>query len=61
MGRDRDSDRYQVYLLRLWRDAPALPWRATLLLALTGEERHFATLEALFVFLHEQATGDTPR
>lgn len=47
---------YQSYLLRLWRDThnPSL-WRASLESAQTGEIRHFASLEALFAFIQENA------
>jgi hypothetical protein len=46
---------YRSYLLRLWRDHPGAPWRATLIDVVQPEEqRHFAALEALFVFLATQ-------
>lgn len=48
------------FLLRLWRDHPGAPWRATLIDGTQPEERrHFATLDALCAFLQAQA-GDVP-
>ncbi len=45
---------YRAYLLRLWRDREAAPWRAGLEDTQTGERRNFADLEKLFTFLNEQ-------
>jgi hypothetical protein len=46
------------YLLRLWREHSAAPWRVTLIgVAQPDERRHFGTLEDCFVFLHEQAAA----
>lgn len=47
---------YQVYLLRVWRERPALPgrpavWRFSLEDTRTRQRRGFATLEALVAFL----------
>lgn len=42
---------YQVYVLRLWRDGPNVPWRAALECARTGERHPFAGLTDLFAFL----------
>jgi hypothetical protein len=43
---------YLAYLLRLWRvNAAANTWRASLEEPHTGEQRAFASLEALFDFL----------
>jgi hypothetical protein len=43
------------FLLRLWRDHPGAPWRATLIDGTQPEERrHFATLDALYTFLCAQ-------
>jgi hypothetical protein len=51
MPSTNDSTCRQVYLLSLWRETPAAPWRAALRLA-GGEERiGFADLEALALFL----------
>ena len=48
---------YRAYLVRLWREAPDDPWRAMAKDAHTGEEHHFASVEQLFVFLHDQTAG----
>jgi hypothetical protein len=45
---------YRAYLVRLWQDGAEAPWRALTRDAETGEERRFATIEQLFVFLHRQ-------
>jgi len=42
---------YQSYLLRLWRDGPQEPWRATLHASTTGALHHFAEMEHLYAFL----------
>jgi hypothetical protein len=47
---DADST-YQVFLLSLWRETPAMPWRATLRLANGQERMGFADLEELALFL----------
>lgn len=50
----QDASTYQAYLLRLWRDNPQSPWRATLQSAATEELRHFATLTDLWAFLRAE-------
>jgi hypothetical protein len=46
----------QSYLLRLWREYAGAPLRATLIPVGQPEiPRHFATLDALCAFLHDQA------
>jgi hypothetical protein len=42
-----------AYLLRLWQEAPQTPWRALTRDVESGEERHFATLDQLFLFLYQ--------
>lgn len=52
-----DPEFYQSYILRLWRinrDGQSL-WRAALESPLTGEHHVFASPQALFEFLAEQA------
>jgi hypothetical protein len=45
------------YLLRLWREHPDAPPRATLIdVAQPDVQRHFATLEALAAFLRGEAS-----
>jgi hypothetical protein len=48
---------YHAGLLRLWRDGPGGPWRASLQDAESGERVGFADLERLFAYLR-QLTGD---
>jgi hypothetical protein len=48
---------YQAYLLRLWRENEADPWRASLENTHTGERRSFASLPSLLLYL-EQETGE---
>ena len=53
------DDTYQVYLLRLWRERPALPgrpavWRFSLEDTRTRQRRGFASLEGLTAFLRAQ-------
>ena len=46
----------QSYLLRLWREQPGTPTRATLIPVGQPEvQRHFADLDALCAFLRAQA------
>lgn len=45
---------YHAYLLRLWREDDATPWRASLENPHTGERIHFANDKQLYAFLHEQ-------
>ena len=48
-------DLYRAFMLRLWRMAgPGTSWRAALEDAHTGEQRVFADLESLCVFLSAQ-------
>jgi hypothetical protein len=50
----------QSYLLRLWREHPVAPMRATLVpVATPAAQQHFADLEALCAFLQAQA-GEEP-
>ncbi len=48
---------YHSYLVRIWREEPEMPWRASAQCVQTGETHRFATVEALFAFLTEQ-TGE---
>jgi hypothetical protein len=45
---------YQSYVVRLWREGPTSPWRATVRCALTGEQKQFASLEGLMAYLHDK-------
>ncbi|MBN1148608.1 MAG: hypothetical protein JXA78_15220 [Anaerolineales bacterium] len=52
-----DRAHYQAYMLRIWQDQdePGSVWRALLESPHTGECHGFASLEALFDFLKQQA------
>lgn len=52
-----DKRQYVAYLLRLWRENPNTPWRATLENPTTAERISFAELSNLISFLEEQ-TGE---
>jgi hypothetical protein len=49
------SRRSRSYLLRLWQEAPDLPWRAMLRSVTTQQEQVFPDLEGLLAFLQDQA------
>jgi hypothetical protein len=51
------DERYHAYLVRLWQDRPKSPWRAIVRDSANDEERRFATIEELFLFLHRQTDG----
>jgi hypothetical protein len=51
------DERYHAYLVRLWQDGPNRPWRALTRDCANDEERRFATIEELFLFLHRQTDG----
>jgi hypothetical protein len=52
----KTSPNYISYLLRLWRENDAAPWRASLEDAHTGERRNFARLQDLFRLLEEETS-----
>lgn len=56
--RGQQPGRYQAYLVRLWQEHPHAPWRALAKDARTGQEFRFATLEQLFLFLHERTAEE---
>lgn len=51
---------YHSFLLRLWQEDPADPWRASLQNVQTGTVVRFTNLNALVVFLQEQAICTPP-
>jgi hypothetical protein len=55
-GKLQQPVQYEVYVVRVWRDGDGAPWRAWVQRVQTGEERQFASLEGLFVWL--QAVED---
>ncbi len=50
------TQNYHSYLVRLWRDHPHAPWRATAQCVQTGVTHHFVDLAALNGFLQTQTT-----
>lgn len=48
------STNCQAYLLRMWRDNPQEPWRASVKMVADGQEIHFLSPEKLFLFLHQE-------
>ena len=47
----RSSAEYCSFLLRLWREDPRAPWRASLQSTATGERHIFADIASLLAFL----------
>jgi len=45
---------YHAYLVRLWREDEAAPWRGELVSPRTGDKQFFATAEQLLAFLAGQ-------
>ena len=54
------TQQYQSFLVRMWQDSPGVPWRASTHNVLTGEERRFADMESLFLFLQGQTADRHP-
>jgi len=52
--------RYQAYLLRLWREGPGAPWRASLEPPGGEAAFRFGTVGALFAFLRDQLADPGP-
>lgn len=44
----------KAFLVRLWRDNEAAPWRTSITHVQTKEMLTFSTVPALFLYLHEQ-------
>jgi Tfp pilus assembly protein PilE len=51
---------YKAYLLRLQRGQAQGHWRATLVDAHSGQEQHFATERALFIYLMRMLAEEPP-
>ncbi len=49
---------YRSYLIRLWRESEAAPWRGSLTHVVTGEIRKFATAELLFATLQGELAAE---
>jgi hypothetical protein len=54
------SPTYLSFLVRLWQERPTMHWRASAQSVQTGEVFHFATLNALAIFLQAQG-GSTQK
>lgn len=48
-----DPARYRSFLVRLWKEAPDLPWRYQVRDVASGDEQRFADVEHLIDFLKE--------
>jgi hypothetical protein len=53
---NKNPDNRQAFLVRLWRDGPHEPWRASAKEVANGHEFFFASLEKLFLFLYAHTT-----
>ena len=53
-----DAPTYHSYLLRIWRDSPQSPWRASLQSSTAGAEQHFVTVDELWAFLMAQMKAE---
>jgi hypothetical protein len=54
------ASRYQAYLLRLWREGPGAPWRASLEVPGGRDSFCFGNVGALFAYLHDQLADPDP-
>lgn len=52
-----DPENCHSFLVRMWRDGPEEPWRASVKAVAGGREIHFVSPEKLFLFLHGQVAG----
>lgn len=50
---------YHSYLVRLWCEPSPPQWRASLRSIQSGEERRFAHVEQLFIFLYAQTVASS--
>ncbi len=57
MNKNAEST-YQSYLLRLWRDSPHSPWRASLQSTTTEQIHQFANVAQMWAFLMAQLELD---
>jgi hypothetical protein len=48
-----------AFLVRLWRNGPEEPWRASVKSVTHEQEIHFSSPENLFLFLHGQIAEQT--
>lgn len=49
---------YHSFLVRLWREQPNAPWRASVQYVQTGAVIHFTDLTRLFAFLQAQTVNN---
>jgi hypothetical protein len=57
-SRFKTMTNYHAYLIRLWREDKQAPWRGELVSPHTGEQRLFATIDQLLIFLTAQVEND---
>jgi hypothetical protein len=50
-GKLMQPTHYQSYLVRLWREDAAAPWRVVVTHVPTGQQQHFASLDACFAYI----------
>ena len=55
-----DVTEYRSYLLRLWREGAAAPWRGQVRNIAAGDERRFASLAELLAFLEDEIADEGP-
>jgi hypothetical protein len=55
---DAQEPTYLSYMLRLWREGPHVPWRASLHSTATGEVHRFADVERMWAYLNAQMEGE---
>lgn len=55
----KNLQHYHAYLLRIWREAEGMPWRATLQNPHTGEQEGFASVDQLIAFIRSKTEEDS--
>jgi hypothetical protein len=50
----KDPENSHSYMVRMWRDGPEEPWRASVKSVASDREMHFPSPEKLFLFLYGQ-------
>jgi hypothetical protein len=51
---DAQAPTYLSYMLRLWREGPYAPWRASLHSTATGQVHLFGDVERMWAYLNAQ-------
>jgi hypothetical protein len=55
---DAQEPTYLSYMLRLWREEPRAPWRASLHSTATGQIHLFGDVERMWAYLNAQMEGE---